>query len=97
MQGRLYRERGLLGDTFSQCNSPWQLLANGYDLLHEIEPQCFGGVELVTGQQELHCVAPAGTFNKPERRTAASHDAALDLNLGKAAILRGDDDVGRQH
>ena len=55
------------------------------------------GVELVAGEQPAHRVAPADLAREAQRRAADRIDAALDLDLGEARVVRRDADIGRQH
>ncbi|MNE87920.1 hypothetical protein D3C80_1851670 [compost metagenome] len=55
------------------------------------------GIELVTGQQPAHRIAPAGHLMEAQGGAAEGEDAALDFHLRETRVARAEVDIRRQH
>ncbi|MCY1425384.1 hypothetical protein D9M71_411710 [compost metagenome] len=55
------------------------------------------GVELVSGEQPAHRVAPARHLVQPQGGPGEGEDSALYLHLGEAGVAGAEVDVRRQH
>src|SRR5260370_3299028 len=62
---------------------PYTTLFRSNHLLHQTDTQGLVRVELITGQQITHRVAPANLAWQADGRTSKRKEAALDLYLSK--------------